>query len=148
MYSIFWLERERKQSTECSAPFYHFCCRDCCCIATATAASSGARKDEQMAKSDMAVASVATLVAAQCVEAAESMGAEREYLASLISSAVNVRSASDIMTLITAAATGIFCSIFNGDSGILNSILLIYNFSGNFCLLLIVLTWYKLLINV
>ncbi|XVF20651.1 hypothetical protein REPUB_Repub12eG0019800 [Reevesia pubescens] len=41
-----------------------------------------------MAKTDMAVASAATLVAAQCVEAAEAMGAEREHLASMISSAV------------------------------------------------------------
>ncbi|KAJ0092303.1 hypothetical protein Patl1_25307 [Pistacia atlantica] len=75
-------------------------------IAAATAASSGSGKDEQMAKTDMAVASAATLVAAQCVEAAESMGAEREHLASVVSSAVNVRSAGDIMTLTAGAATG------------------------------------------
>lgn len=75
-------------------------------IAAATAASSGAGKDEQMAKTDMAVASAATLVAAQCVEAAEAMGAERELLASVVSSAVNVQSPGDIMTLTAAAATG------------------------------------------
>ncbi|KAK4388295.1 VAN3-binding protein [Sesamum angolense] len=76
-------------------------------IAAATAASSGAGKDEQMAKTDLAVASAATLVAAQCVEAAEVMGAEREHLASVVSSAVNVRSAGDIMTLTAAAATAL-----------------------------------------
>ncbi|XP_073124576.1 VAN3-binding protein-like isoform X2 [Henckelia pumila] len=76
-------------------------------IAAATAASSAAGKDEQMAKTDMAVASAATLVAAQCVEAAEVMGAEREILASVVSSAVNVRSAGDIMTLTAAAATAL-----------------------------------------
>ncbi|XP_047956885.1 VAN3-binding protein-like isoform X2 [Salvia hispanica] len=76
-------------------------------IAAATAASSGARKDEQMAKTDMAVASAATLVAAQCVEAAEAMGAEREHLASVVSSAVNVQSPGDIMTLTAAAATAL-----------------------------------------
>ncbi|OMO54663.1 hypothetical protein CCACVL1_27684 [Corchorus capsularis] len=76
-------------------------------IAAATAASSSAGKDEQMAKTDMAVASAATLVAAQCVEAAEAMGAEREHLASVISSAVNVRSAGDIMTLTAGAATAL-----------------------------------------
>lgn len=75
-------------------------------IAAATAASSGAGKDEQRAKTDMAVASAATLVAAQCVEAAEAMGGEREHLASVVSSAVNVRSAGDMMTLTAAAATG------------------------------------------
>ncbi|KAL3359567.1 hypothetical protein AABB24_016224 [Solanum stoloniferum] len=76
-------------------------------IAAATAASSGSGKDEQMAKTDMAVASAATLVAAQCVEAAEAMGAEREHLGSVVSSAVNVRSAGDIMTLTAAAATAL-----------------------------------------
>ncbi|XP_054793416.1 VAN3-binding protein-like isoform X2 [Prosopis cineraria] len=76
-------------------------------IAAATAASSGAGKDEQMAKTDMAVASAATLVAAQCVEAAEAMGAEREHLQSVVGSAVNVRSAGDIMTLTAAAATAL-----------------------------------------
>ncbi|KAL0392936.1 UNVERIFIED_CONTAM: VAN3-binding protein [Sesamum radiatum] len=43
----------------------------------------------------------------QCVEAAEVMGAEREHLASVVSSAVNVRSAGDIMTLTAAAATAL-----------------------------------------
>ncbi|KAK3042198.1 hypothetical protein RJ639_001318 [Escallonia herrerae] len=76
-------------------------------IAAATAASSGSRKDEHTAKTDMAVASAAALVAAQCVEAAEGMGAEREHLASVVSSAVNVRSAGDIMTLTAAAATAL-----------------------------------------
>lgn len=75
-------------------------------IAAATAASSGHRKDEEMMKTDLAVASAATLVAAQCVEAAEAMGAERDHLASVVSSAVNVRSPGDIMTLTAAAATG------------------------------------------
>lgn len=80
-------------------------------IAAATAASSGSGKDEQMAKTDMAVASAATLVAAQCVEAAEAMGAEREHLAAVVSSAVNVRSAGDIMTLTAGAATGMNCKL-------------------------------------
>ncbi|GAU35614.1 hypothetical protein TSUD_30310 [Trifolium subterraneum] len=77
-------------------------------ITAATAASSSApNKDEKMAKTDMAVASAATLIAAQCVEAAEAMGAEREHLASVVSSAVNVRSHDDITTLTAAAATAL-----------------------------------------
>lgn len=75
-------------------------------IAAATSASSSSRKNEQSAKTDSALASAATLVAAQCVEAAETMGAERDHLASVISSAVNVRSHDDIVTLTAAAATG------------------------------------------
>ncbi|KAL8530506.1 hypothetical protein ACS0TY_007516 [Phlomoides rotata] len=76
-------------------------------IAAATAAASAKGKDEQMAKTDMAVASAATLVAAQCVEAAEIMGADRDHLMSAISSAVNVRSHGDISTLTAAAATAL-----------------------------------------
>ncbi|KAE9460630.1 hypothetical protein C3L33_07469, partial [Rhododendron williamsianum] len=60
-------------------------------IAAATAAASATGKDDKMAKTDVAVASAATLVAGQCVEAAEAMGADRCHLISAISSAVNVR---------------------------------------------------------
>ncbi|XP_022963546.1 VAN3-binding protein-like [Cucurbita moschata] len=70
-------------------------------------ATSSSKKNEHSAKTDMAVASAATLVAAQCVEAAEAMGAERDHLASVISSAVNVRSHDDISTLTAAAATAL-----------------------------------------
>lgn len=76
--------------------------------AAATAAASGSSgKDEQAEQTDMAMASAATLVAARCVEAAEAMGAEREHLATVISSAVNVQSHGDIMTLTAAAATAL-----------------------------------------
>ncbi|KAK9055753.1 hypothetical protein SSX86_026838 [Deinandra increscens subsp. villosa] len=76
-------------------------------IAAATAAASASRQDEQRAKTDMAVASAATLVAAQCVEAAEAMGAEREHLVAAVNSAVNVKSHGDILTLTAAAATAL-----------------------------------------
>ncbi|KAE8686158.1 BI1-like protein-like isoform X1 [Hibiscus syriacus] len=78
-------------------------------IAAATAgnSSSTSGKNEQSTKTDLAVASAATLVAAQCVEAAEAMGAERDHLASVVSSAVNVRSHDDILTLTAAAATAL-----------------------------------------
>ncbi|XP_019082823.1 PREDICTED: VAN3-binding protein isoform X2 [Camelina sativa] len=75
-------------------------------VAAATAASSPG-KNEQMARIDMAMASAAALVAAQCVEAAEIMGAERDHLASVVSSAVNVKSHDDIVTLTAAAATAL-----------------------------------------
>ncbi|CAN6348390.1 unnamed protein product [Urochloa humidicola] len=55
----------------------------------------------------MAVASAATLVAAQCVEAAEAMGAEREHLAAAVGSAVNVRNPGDVVTITAAAATAL-----------------------------------------
>ncbi|KAI4378564.1 hypothetical protein MLD38_016023 [Melastoma candidum] len=80
-------------------------------ITAATPAASSSmlsgRNNEEMVKMDMAVASAATLVAAQCVEAAEAMGAEREHLASVVSSAVNVRTHDDVTTLTAAAATAL-----------------------------------------
>uniref|UniRef100_A0A3B6KCQ9 PH domain-containing protein n=1 Tax=Triticum aestivum TaxID=4565 RepID=A0A3B6KCQ9_WHEAT len=44
---------------------------------------------------------------AQCVEAAESMGAEREHLAAAVGSAVNARTPGDIVTITAAAATAL-----------------------------------------
>lgn len=76
-------------------------------VAAATAAVSAPWKDEKATKIDMAVASAATLVAAQLVESAESMGVEREQLASVVHSAVNVRTPGDIVTLTAAAATAL-----------------------------------------
>nr|GEX03020.1 VAN3-binding protein-like [Tanacetum cinerariifolium] len=60
-----------------------------------------------MAKTDMVLASAATLVAAQCVEAAEAMGAECENLIAAVNFAVKVKSHGDILTLIAAAATAL-----------------------------------------
>uniref|UniRef100_A0ACD5X5E1 Uncharacterized protein n=1 Tax=Avena sativa TaxID=4498 RepID=A0ACD5X5E1_AVESA len=76
-------------------------------VAAATAAASGSGKDDRAARTDLAMASAATLVAAQCVEAAESMGAEREHLEAVVSSAVNVRTPGDIVTVTAAAATAL-----------------------------------------
>ncbi|KAK8957879.1 hypothetical protein KSP39_PZI000526 [Platanthera zijinensis] len=71
------------------------------------AASLSSGRDEYTARTDMAVASAATLVAAQCVDAAEAIGAERDHLAAVISSAVNVRTSGDVVTLTAAAATAL-----------------------------------------
>ncbi|CAM8973628.1 unnamed protein product [Rhodiola kirilowii] len=75
--------------------------------AAAAAANGGNGKDETRGKLDLAVASAATLVAAHCVEAAECMGVERDQLASVVGSAVNVRCYDDILTLTAAAATAL-----------------------------------------
>ncbi|GJM95222.1 hypothetical protein PR202_ga11932 [Eleusine coracana subsp. coracana] len=56
------------------------------------------------------LASAATLVAAQCVEAAEAMGAERGALAAAVASAVSVRTPGDVATVTAAAATALRCS--------------------------------------
>ncbi|KAH7276334.1 hypothetical protein KP509_39G003100 [Ceratopteris richardii] len=74
-------------------------------IAAATATSESEKGEQN--KTSMAVASAAALVAAQCVEAAESVGAAREQLSSVVSSAVRVKTPGDIMTLTAAAATAL-----------------------------------------
>ncbi|GLJ40759.1 hypothetical protein SUGI_0842750 [Cryptomeria japonica] len=64
-------------------------------------------EDEEEAEKRMAVASAAALVAAHCVEMAMCMGADRQKMASLIGSAVNVKTPGDIITLTAGAATAL-----------------------------------------
>lgn len=54
---------------------------------------------------ESAVATAAALVAAQCVKVAEALGAKKERLSSVISSAMSGTSASDVVTLTAAANT-------------------------------------------
>lgn len=76
-------------------------------IATALAAiaAENARRDDSSATKEAAVASAAALVAAQCAKVAEGMGAKKEQLSSVISSAMSGTSASDILTFTAAATT-------------------------------------------
>ncbi|VFQ59678.1 unnamed protein product [Cuscuta campestris] len=76
-------------------------------VAASTAAASSAGEDEVAAKTDIAVASAAMLVAAQCVDAAEAMGADRDRLMTSVNSAINVQSHEDISTLTAAASTAL-----------------------------------------
>lgn len=71
-------------------------------VAAATAAASGGKDSRALA----ALAPPATLVAAQCVEAAEALGAERDVIAAAVASAVSVRNPGDLATVTAAAATG------------------------------------------
>lgn len=76
-------------------------------IATALAAiaAENARRDDSSTSKEAAVASAAALVAAQCAKVAEGMGAKKEQLSSVISSAMSGTSASDILTFTAAATT-------------------------------------------
>ncbi|KAH9301429.1 hypothetical protein KI387_013012 [Taxus chinensis] len=73
----------------------------------AVAAATVTSGENGQSKTSMAVASAAALVAAQCVEVAECMGADREQMAAVVSSAVNVKKPGDIMTLTAGAATAL-----------------------------------------
>ncbi|KAG0455063.1 hypothetical protein HPP92_024355 [Vanilla planifolia] len=75
-------------------------------VASATC-SSASCKNDGAGRTNLAIASAATLVAAQCAEAAEALGAERDHLAAAIASAVSVRTPGDIATLTAAAATAV-----------------------------------------
>ncbi|XP_022988585.1 VAN3-binding protein-like [Cucurbita maxima] len=56
---------------------------------------------------EAAVASAAALVAAQCEQVTQAMGAKREQLSSVIGSALSSTTARDILTLTAAAATSL-----------------------------------------
>ncbi|KAL2481047.1 Plant protein of unknown function (DUF828) with plant pleckstrin-like proteiny-like region [Abeliophyllum distichum] len=75
--------------------------------ALAAIAAENSKHDETITAKDSAVASAAALVAAQCAKVAEAMGAKREQLSSVIGSAMNGTSASEIVTLTAAAATSL-----------------------------------------
>ncbi|KEH32577.1 auxin canalization protein [Medicago truncatula] len=74
--------------------------------ALAAIASENSKKESNEDR-EKAIASAAALVAAQCAKVAESMGAKKEDLRSVIGSAMNGTSASDILTLTAAAATSL-----------------------------------------
>ncbi|XP_058191089.1 VAN3-binding protein isoform X1 [Rhododendron vialii] len=73
----------------------------------AIAAENSKQDDASTSTKDAAVASAAALVAAQCAQVAEAMGAKREQLSNIMSSAMTGTSASDILTLTAAAATSL-----------------------------------------
>lgn len=84
--------------------------------ALAAIAAENSRKNESAGTTtakEEAVASAAALVAAQCAQVAEAMGAKREQLSNVIGSAISGTSASDILTLTAAAST---CNSFSSST--------------------------------
>ncbi|KAK9275654.1 hypothetical protein L1049_022921 [Liquidambar formosana] len=75
--------------------------------ALAAIAAEKSSKQEDESNTEAAVASAAALVAAQCAQVAEAMGAKREQLSTVISSAMTGTTASDILTLTAAATTSL-----------------------------------------
>ena len=76
-------------------------------LAAAMAAVAAAEnKKGTSSKMSAALASATELLASHCIELAEAAGAEHDRVASIVRSAVDVRGASDLVTLTAAAATG------------------------------------------
>jgi len=76
-------------------------------VAAAVAAvAAGTSSDCQNSKMSAALASATELLASHCIEIAEQAGASHEHAASVVKSAVDVRTPGDLMTLTAAAATG------------------------------------------
>lgn len=73
-------------------------------LASVAAAES---RNGSTSKMSTALASATELLASHCIELAESAGAEHDRVASVVRSAVDVRSASDLVTLTAAAATAL-----------------------------------------
>lgn len=77
-------------------------------LAAALAAVAAAENRKgSSSKMSTALASATELLASRCIELAESAGAEHDRVASIVRSAVDVRSASDLVTLTAAAATAL-----------------------------------------
>lgn len=74
-------------------------------IAAATAAATPV-EDDCAARTNLAISSAATLVAAQCVEAAEVLGAERARVTAAVASAVSVRTPGEIVALTASTTAG------------------------------------------
>ncbi|GAA0161839.1 hypothetical protein LIER_39305 [Lithospermum erythrorhizon] len=73
--------------------------------ALAAIAAENSKNDDKNTPKESAVANAAALVAAQCAKVAEAMGAKKEQLSSVISSAMTGTNAGDIVTLTAAAST-------------------------------------------
>ncbi|KAH7674884.1 Pleckstrin-like plant domain-containing protein [Dioscorea alata] len=75
--------------------------------ALATIAAENTAPGQHNASKEAAVATAAALVAAQCAQVAEAVGAKREQLESAISAAITATDKSNIITLTAAAATSL-----------------------------------------
>ncbi|XP_078155801.1 uncharacterized protein LOC144551622 isoform X2 [Carex rostrata] len=67
----------------------------------------GAKVENENKKMGVAMASATELLASHCIEIAEMAGADRDYVASAVKSAVDVKTPGDLMTLTAAAATAL-----------------------------------------
>ncbi|KAH6771738.1 auxin canalization protein [Perilla frutescens var. frutescens] len=77
-------------------------------LAAALAAATSTEKSKSSnSKMSAALASATQLLASYCIELAESTGADKESVASVVRSAVGIHTASDLLTLTAAAATAL-----------------------------------------
>lgn len=77
-------------------------------LAAALAAAAAAENSNgSSSKMSTALASATELLASHCLEMAESAGADHDRVASVVRSAVDIHSASDLVTLTAAAATAL-----------------------------------------
>ena len=76
-------------------------------LAAALAAVAAAQNTKSSgSKMSPALASATELLASHCIELAESAGTDHDCVASVVRSAVDIQSPSDLATLTAAAATG------------------------------------------
>ncbi|XP_074560539.1 VAN3-binding protein isoform X2 [Curcuma longa] len=77
-------------------------------VAAAVAAITAASNSEnQTSKMSAAMASATEILASHCIEIAEQAGADHALVASAVRSAIDVKTAGDLMTLTAAAATAL-----------------------------------------
>ncbi|GAB4835001.1 hypothetical protein Ancab_033268 [Ancistrocladus abbreviatus] len=76
-------------------------------LAAALAAVAAAENSNSGSKMSQAVASATELLASHCIEIAEQTGADHDHTASVVRSAVDIKTPGDLMTLTAAAATAL-----------------------------------------
>ncbi|CAO2819477.1 unnamed protein product [Amaranthus hypochondriacus] len=76
-------------------------------LATALAAVAASETSSSASKMGRAIASATELLASHCIEISEQAGADHERVASVVRSAVDIKSPGDLMTLTAAAATAL-----------------------------------------
>ncbi|KAJ9549968.1 hypothetical protein OSB04_022511 [Centaurea solstitialis] len=81
-------------------------------LATAVASITAAAACLDNSRMSTALASATELLASHCFELAESAGADHHLVLSVVQSAINIQTPSDLLTLTAAAATGTFIHSF------------------------------------
>ena len=81
--------------------------------AIAEETSKGQLEPDSSPARKVALASAAAVVASQCAQVAETMGAKKDQLSSILGSALSGTSTSDILTLTAAATTCMSIGCFN-----------------------------------
>lgn len=102
-----WFKATKKEKARAEKARIHAAVSVAGVAAAIAAVAARTSSENQNSKMNAAMASATELLASHCIEIANLARASHEHLASAVSSAVDVRTPGDLMTLTAAAATGL-----------------------------------------